>query len=168
MREQETEAAPNQKLPLFVKSISKRSTPTDSRRTMSWELFRELTEEVSQKIETPIFGSHLSSQIAKWYPAAAVMSNCRTFRSRISNPQTNPQKYVLYELPRTISRGFMIHNDYIWLARDSGEIGSTHSILRWQNSGLRGDRKRFRLADRIAAVGLLCSRVFVRHRFSSG
>ena len=33
---------------------------------MIGKLFPELTEEVSQKIEAPIFGSHLSSQIAKW------------------------------------------------------------------------------------------------------
>ena len=35
------------------------------------KLFPELTEEVSQKIEAPIFGSHLSSRIAKCYTAAA-------------------------------------------------------------------------------------------------
>jgi len=104
MREQETEAAPNQKLPLFVKSISKRSTPTDWRRTM-WlgGFFPSWRRQWVRRSKRPIFGSHLSSQIAKSYPAAAW---CRiAAHSVLGFPTHNPthKKYVLYELPRTLA-----------------------------------------------------------------
>jgi len=54
-----------------------------------------MTKEVSQKIEAPHLWLTLEQSDREVVPGSRVMSNCRTFRSRISNPQPNPQKVCL-------------------------------------------------------------------------
>ena len=93
MREQETEAPKIAVIreKYFEAKYTDRFTPNN----VIGRLFPELTKEVSQKIEAPHLWLTLEQSDREVVPGSRVMSNCRTFRSRISNPQPNPQKVCL-------------------------------------------------------------------------
>ena len=96
MREQETEAAPNQKLPLFVKSIfrSEVHRPIHAEQC-DWEAFSRADGGSESEDRSAHLWLALEQSDREVVHGSRVMSYCRPFRSRISNPQPNPQKVCL-------------------------------------------------------------------------